>query len=177
MPRVWVSIGSNVDRERHVLTAVADLTEKFGPLILSRVYESDSVGFVGESFYNLVAGFETDLDPVELNGCCRAIEDAHGRARTGDKFSPRTLDLDLLTYGEQVIERPGLRLPRDEILEYAFVLGPLAEVAGSERHPVLARSYRELWQDFDRESQPLRPVRLDLGIESPITARKSRSQC
>jgi 2-amino-4-hydroxy-6-hydroxymethyldihydropteridine diphosphokinase len=91
----------------------------------------------------------------------RAIEDAHGRTRGGDKFAPRTLDIDLLTYGDSVLNAGPLRLPRDEILKYAFVLGPLAEVAGAERHPVDGRNYAELWAAFNQAAQPLRPVEFE----------------
>jgi 2-amino-4-hydroxy-6-hydroxymethyldihydropteridine diphosphokinase len=88
----------------------------------------------------------------------RAIEEAHGRLRDGPKFSSRTLDIDLLTLGDQVVHAGKLELPRDEILKYAFVLRPLADVAPEERHPLVGRSYRELWQGFDQAAQPLWPV-------------------
>lgn len=157
MPRVWLSIGSNIDRERHIGGALERLRREFGELAVSRVYETEAVGFSGDAFYNLVVGLDTDLSPQELNARMHAIEAAHGRKRGGEKFAPRTLDIDLLTYGDQVLSRPGLELPRDEILKYAFVLGPLAEVAPHERHPLDGRTYAELWQAFD-DGQPLRPV-------------------
>jgi 2-amino-4-hydroxy-6-hydroxymethyldihydropteridine diphosphokinase len=161
MPRVWVSIGSNQDRESSIRGGVRALRERFGDLVLSAVYESEAVGFEGRSFYNLVAGFETDEDVAALNAAFRAIEDAFGRVRGPEKFAPRTLDVDLLTYGDFAGEVGGFVLPRDEILRYAFVLGPLAEVAGDEIHPVLARSYWELWNAFDQTVQPLTPVTFD----------------
>lgn len=153
MAWVWLSIGSNIDRERHIRAGIADLRAQFGELVLSTVYETPSEGFDGDPFYNLVAGFETDLPPEQLHVALRAIENAHGRERTGPKFSARTLDIDLLTYGEEVTERGGKTLPRDEILKYAFVLGPLAEVAPDERHPQDGRRYAELWRDFDASAK------------------------
>jgi 2-amino-4-hydroxy-6-hydroxymethyldihydropteridine diphosphokinase len=177
MPRVWVSIGSNVDRDRNIGGALVDLRRAFGSLVVSQVYESDAVGFAGDAFYNLVAGFDTDKDIAKLVACFRAIEVAHGRKRGGNKFAPRTLDLDLLTYGAQVVERDGLKLPRAEILDYSFVLGPLAEVAGSERHPVLGRRYRDLWREFDQASQPLRPVAVDLDSAREEGLGELRDQC
>lgn len=165
--RVWVSIGSNIDRERNIRTAVAALRAGFGALRLSRVYECPAVGFSGEAFYNLVAGFDTELSPAELSARLRAIENAQGRVRSGGKFSSRTLDIDLLSYGDQVLDRGEVHLPRDEILKYAFVLGPLAEVAPQERHPVDGRSYRELWDAFDKTGQPVTPVDLDLEVGLP----------
>lgn len=156
--RVWLSLGSNIERERNICGALRDLAARFGNLVVSRVYECAAVGFDGDPFYNLVVGIETEAAPQELAAAMRAIEEAHGRTRSGGKFAPRTLDIDLLTYGDQVVEQGALRLPRDEILKYAFVLGPLAEVAGPERHPVDGRSYAELWAAFDQAAQPLRAV-------------------
>ena len=158
MPRAWLSIGSNIDRERNLSGAVERLRREFGPLVTSRVYESEAVGFAGDAFYNLVVGLDTELPVGELGARLRAIESAHGRRRGGEKFAPRTLDIDLLTYGDRVLSRPGLELPRDEILKYAFVLGPLAEVAPQERHPVDGRTYGALWEAFDRAGQPIRAV-------------------
>ncbi len=156
--RAWLSLGSNIDRERNIRGALRDLAAEFGELVVSRVYECEAVGFDGDPFYNLVVGIDSQLPPLELARATRAIEDAHGRTRGVDKFAPRTLDIDLLTYGDTVLEEGPLRLPRDEILKYAFVLGPLAEVAGAERHPLDGRSYAELWAAFDQAAQPLRPV-------------------
>jgi 2-amino-4-hydroxy-6-hydroxymethyldihydropteridine diphosphokinase len=157
MPRVWLSIGSNQDREKNIRGAVRALRAEFGELILSRVYESPPVGFEGEPFFNLVAGFSTDLPIDRLAGKLRAIEEAHGRIRQGGKFASRTLDIDLLTYGNLISDDNGIKLPREEITRYSFVLLPLAEVAGEEHHPLNGRSYRELWQTFDGTSQPIWP--------------------
>lgn len=148
MPRVWVSVGSNIDRERHIRAALDDLRGLFGELVVSPVYETQAVGFSGDAFYNLVVGFDSELPPGRLHGLLRAIEARHGRERTGERFSSRTLDLDLLTYGDAVTEEGGKALPRDEILRYAFVLAPLADVAGDQRHPQLGESYRDLWERF-----------------------------
>lgn len=161
MPWVWVSIGSNQARERSIRGAVAALRERYGPLKRSRVYESEAVGFAGEPFLNLVAGFETDEPVGAINSALRAIEDAMGRVRGPEKFAPRTLDLDLLTYGDAVGDVDGYALPRDEILRYAFVLGPLAEVAGEECYPPTGEIYRALWAGFDQAAQPIEPVPFD----------------
>jgi 2-amino-4-hydroxy-6-hydroxymethyldihydropteridine diphosphokinase len=162
MSRVWLSLGSNIDRERHIRGAVQALRETFGELIVSRVYESESVGFKGGAFFNLVVGFDTERPPQELCRFFRTIEAAHGRERCGEKFASRTLDIDLLIYGDQTIKQGKVEIPREEITQYAFVLLPLAEVAGDERHPVLGMSYRELWQGFDGAGQVLEPVEFDL---------------
>ncbi|HOP17182.1 MAG: 2-amino-4-hydroxy-6-hydroxymethyldihydropteridine diphosphokinase [Gammaproteobacteria bacterium] len=148
MPRVWVSVGSNIDRERHIRAALRELRQAFGELTVSPVYETAAVGFDGDAFLNLVVGFVSELPPAQLHRLMRAIEDRHGRRRDGQKFSARTLDLDVLTYGDTVGDDGGKALPRDEILRYAFVLAPLADVAGDERHPVSGEQYRDLWKQF-----------------------------
>jgi 2-amino-4-hydroxy-6-hydroxymethyldihydropteridine diphosphokinase len=162
MPRCWISIGSNQKREHSVRGAVQALRRRFGELILSSVYESEAVGFDGQPFLNLVAGLDTTEPVASIRAALRSIEDDFGRVRGPDKFAPRTLDLDLLTYGDQVAEEEGLELPRDEILHYAFVLGPLAEVAGKEIHPVVGHSYGELWRVLEKSAQSLRPVVFEL---------------
>lgn len=148
MPRIWISAGSNIEREKHIRAALHDLRQTFGELRVSPVYETEAVGFKGDAFYNLVIGFDSDLSPAVLHGLMREIEARHGRERGGGKFAARTLDLDLLTYGDEVTDRGGKVLPRDEILRYAFVLAPLADVAGDELHPQLGESYRTLWERF-----------------------------
>ena len=161
MAWVWVSVGSNIERGRHVRAAVDALARAFGSLRLSPVYETPAQGFEGDPFYNLVIGFETALPPQELHVLLRRIEGDNGRRRGAGKFSARTLDLDLLTYGDQVTDAGGKHLPRDEITRYAFVLKPLADVAGGERHPELGQTYAELWDRY-REEHPgeLREVML-----------------
>jgi 2-amino-4-hydroxy-6-hydroxymethyldihydropteridine diphosphokinase len=169
MRRVWISIGSNQDRERSISGAIRVLRERFGELVLSRVYESEAVGFEGQPFYNLVAGFDTDERAGDLVAALREIEDAFGRVRSRNKFSPRTLDLDLLTYGNLAGIVDGCDLPRNEILRYAFVLRPLSEVTGDEIHPVAGRSYRDLWKDYDQTAQPLAPIVFDFDAGAPDT--------
>jgi len=163
MPRVWISIGSNLDRERSIRGAVRALRKQYGALVLSPVYESAAVGFEGAPFLNLVGGFDTDAPVSSLTATFRTIEEAFGRMRGGEKFSPRTLDIDLLTYGNLTGEIDGYQLPRNEILRYAFVLRPLADVASDDIHPLVQRSYRDLWANFEHRSQPMHCVQLDFG--------------
>ena len=146
---VFVSVGSNVDRVHHIRNAVLELRRRFGPVALSSVFESEAVGFVGEPFLNLVAAFATELCIDDLLACLRRIESDSGRDPNAPSYSARTLDLDLLLYGESVLKRAGLELPRGDITTRAFVLGPLAEIAGERRHPVDGRKYAELWAGFD----------------------------
>jgi len=141
---------------------VHTLRERFGGLTLSSVYESEAVGFDGQPFFNLVAGFDFGEPVRVLLTALRTIEDSFGRVRGPNKFAPRTLDLDLLTYGDLAGTIDGCTLPRDEILYHAFVLGPLAEVADQERHPTNGRCYGELWRSFGKFAPPLRPVAFEL---------------
>jgi 2-amino-4-hydroxy-6-hydroxymethyldihydropteridine diphosphokinase len=164
MPRrCWISVGSNVHRKRSIRGAIAHLHGLFGPLVTSPVYETQAVGFDGKPFYNLVVGVETACPVGDINRMLRAIEDAHGRVRGPDKFAPRTLDLDLLTWGDAAGVIDGYELPRDEILRYAFVLAPLADVAPSERHPVVQETYAALWSRMAQQAGPLTRVSLDLN--------------
>jgi 2-amino-4-hydroxy-6-hydroxymethyldihydropteridine diphosphokinase len=161
--RCWISVGSNVDRERSIRGALRDLRATYGDLAVSPVYETEAVGFEGDAFLNLVVGITTDRPVGDINRRLREIEDAHGRERGPNRFAPRTLDLDLLTYGDQVGRIDGYELPRGEILDYAFVLGPLADVAPGERHPVDGRTYAELWAEMRRRGISLRPFSVDFG--------------
>jgi 2-amino-4-hydroxy-6-hydroxymethyldihydropteridine diphosphokinase len=153
--RAWLSLGSNIDPQKRIPAALESLRERFGELVISPIYESEAVGFSGDNFHNLVVGIETGLPPRELADALREIESEYGRVRGAEKFSSRTLDIDLLTYGDQIIDEPGVQVPRDEILRYAFVLLPLSEVAPNERHPVTGQTYRELWAEFNASEQML----------------------
>lgn len=158
MARVYVSIGSNIEREQHVKGAIAALEKAYGRLQCSRTYETQAVGFDGDPFYNLVVGFNTDQSPQQVSNVLNGIEDTYGRDRSGGKFSSRTLDLDLLLYDDLVLDEAGLHLPRKEITEYAFVLKPLAEIAGDMKHPVTGFSFSAIWDQFDPTAQPMWPV-------------------
>ena len=155
MARVYISIGSNIERKKNVLAALDMLYVWFGDLLLSPVYESEAVGFVGESFLNLVVGVDTGLSVGELSVRLKQLEADNGRCRGIDvpTFSGRTLDLDILTYDDQVGQIKGVELPRGEILQNAFVLKPLADVAPDDRHPVCDKTYSALWQSYDRDQK------------------------
>lgn len=166
MTRVYVSMGSNIERERNTRSGLAALRAHYGPLIMSSVYDSQALGFAGDDFYNLVVAFDTTEDVHTVARTLERIEHEHGRARGTARFNSRTLDLDLLLYGDLVLNAPDLRLPRPEIVKYAFVLRPLAEIAGHERHPQDGRTYQALWQAFDKSQQPLTPVDFPVGLDA-----------
>jgi 2-amino-4-hydroxy-6-hydroxymethyldihydropteridine diphosphokinase len=153
--QVFLGLGSNLEREKNIRAGLLALKDVFGDLKLSHVYESESVGFKGSNFYNLVVSLQTDLTVAELSDTLKKIEDKNGRVRTGPKYSPRTLDIDILTYGDFVGVEAGVDLPRAEITENAFVLLPLAELAPYDLHPALKKSYTELWASYDQNAQVL----------------------
>lgn len=159
MAQVYLSIGTNVDRDYNLSCGLNALTSNFGELRLSSLFESEAVGFNGSSFYNMVVGFETTMPLPELADVLREIEFAYGREVDAKKFSPRTLDLDILLYDDVVSEGP-VQLPRAEIAFNAFVLWPLSEIAGDLYHPTLNQTYLSLWQAFDQHSQQLEKVPL-----------------
>ena len=148
MPRIWVSLGSNIDREANIRAAVSELSRLLGDGIVSPVYETDAEGFEGPAFYNLVTGYETDRPPAELIALFRELEERLGRKRSNARFDSRTIDIDLLTWGDMVAEVSGKQLPRDDIADYAFVLKPLSDLAPDEDHPALHKSYRQMWEEF-----------------------------
>ena len=149
MPMVYVSIGSNIDREHNIRSAVKALKRRFGALTLSSVYETRAQGFSGDPFYNLVVGFETPLSAGEINHLLHDIENQHGRRRGEQKFSSRSLDLDLLLYDDAISAEHNL--PREEITRYAFVLLPLTEIAPDTMHPRQQKPLRSLWQAFQTD--------------------------
>ena len=161
MPVIYISLGSNIDREQNTRSGVQALRDTFGELELSSVYESEAVGFEGDAFYNMVIACSVDAPVMQVNRILRDIEDTYGRDRSGPKFSSRTLDLDLLLYDDLVIEQDGLVLPRGEILNNAFVLWPLAEIAPELVHPLAGKSYAQLWQAFDKSKESLHPIEFD----------------
>jgi 2-amino-4-hydroxy-6-hydroxymethyldihydropteridine diphosphokinase len=156
--RVYISLGSNIDRDANTRAGIDALREHYGLLLLSSVYESEAVGFEGDNFYNMVIALETGEDVFSVAATLRRIEEAQGRDRNAPKFSSRTLDLDLLLYDDLIVDEKGLQIPRDEILSRAFVLWPLAEIAPALQHPQVAKCYADLWAGFDKSVENLEPV-------------------
>lgn len=162
MPRVYVGIGSNIDRDANIRGGVAVLKNEFGDITVSRIYESAAYGFEGDNFYNLVAGFDTELSLDKLAEKLRTIEYSFGRQREHERFLSRTLDIDILLYGDLVQHDEKHDLPREDIKIYSFVLCPLAEIAGNEKHPELKKSFSELWSNFHNSDQQIWPASLSL---------------
>ena len=163
MPIAYLSLGSNLDPERHLRAGIDALRERFGDVLVSAAYRFPAVGYDGHDFLNAAAAIRTDLTPQALNAWLHALEDAHGRDRSGPRYSDRTLDIDIVLYDDLVAEGAGnLRIPRDE-LRHAFVLKPLAEIAPEAVHPLERRTIAELWRahpehgvHFDEVALPAR---------------------
>jgi 2-amino-4-hydroxy-6-hydroxymethyldihydropteridine diphosphokinase len=168
MTRIYLGLGSNLDAERNLKLAVRELQRRFGEVELSPVYRSPPLGFEGADFLNAVAGLDTDVAPEEV---MRQLEEIHviaGRQRDPQRVVSRTLDIDLLLYGQLVIDKPGLHLPRRDVLEYDFVLRPLAELAAETVHPVTRRSIAEHWREFEGSEASRQAGRRHPLIEVPI---------
>lgn len=145
MSLAYLGLGSNVDAENNLSLAVQALRSDFGQVLLSPVYRNAAVGFEGDAFLNLAARVETRLAPMELRRYLRHLEQAHGRNRSAPKWSDRTLDIDILLYDDLVVYDGKLEIPRKEILKFAHVLKPLADIAPGLIHPTEGISYAELW--------------------------------
>lgn len=166
MAEIYISLGSNINRQHYIEQGLNALTDAFGSLRLSSLFESEAVGFAGKAFYNMVVGVNTAQTLSQVAATLRNIEFANGRSQDAKKFSPRTLDLDLLLYDDVIANEPA-QIPRDEINKNAFVLWPLAEIAGHLAHPIIGQCYDELWQQYDKTQQQLKIVPL-------VWARKNK---
>ncbi len=144
--RAYLSLGSNIDAEANLRSAVDALRTRFEDLTLSQAYVFPAVGFDGGDFLNAAAIIDSDLDPRALNDWLHTLEDAHGRDRSGPRYGDRPLDIDIVFYDDLVLEGPGhLQIPRDE-LQHAFVLKPLAEIAPDYVDPRSGRTLAQLWK-------------------------------
>lgn len=161
MTKALVAAGSNVDPVRNLRRALDSLVAHYSVLRTSRAYRNRAVGFEGEDFVNLVIAIETDDDVHAVVVRLQEAEQLCGRARDAPKWAPRSMDLDILLYGDRVCEEPGLTLPRPDLVRRAYMLGPAAELEPRMRHPTLGVTLEELWHRFPREAHPLEAV--DLG--------------
>jgi 2-amino-4-hydroxy-6-hydroxymethyldihydropteridine diphosphokinase len=168
MPRVFVAAGSNVEPERHLARAAELLGDEFGEVRCSPWYRNRAVGFEGADFINFVVGFDTELPVTDVVTRLRAIETACGRPRDAPKWAPRTIDLDILLYGE-LVSAASPTLPRPDLLRRAYMLGPLADLAPEVMHPTAGLTIAQLWSQFDRAAHPLE--RVPAALTSPRSAR------
>lgn len=160
--RVYLGLGSNVEPEANLALGIRELRRRYGTLQLSSVYRNAPVGFDGADFLNLVVGLETAEPPAVLHADIESIHGLAGRSRRGGRFASRPLDIDLLLYGDRVIDGPECRVPRSDVLRYSFVLRPLAEIAPDVVHPSTGRTLASHWAEFDADAHPLVAVDLPL---------------
>jgi 2-amino-4-hydroxy-6-hydroxymethyldihydropteridine diphosphokinase len=173
---VFLGLGSNIQPQQNVPACLARLREGFAQMRVSPIYACEPVGFVGGMFWNLVVSLHTQLSLPELLQRLRAIELALGRPVQAKKYVDRTIDIDLLTFGEFVGQLGEVQVPRPAMLQQAFVLGPLAALAPTAVHPVCNTSYQALWQDYLAlyPAQTLHEVTLDAANWLASGAAESR---
>ena len=151
MTTVYIGIGSNIQREKNIRTGLHSLQENFGALKLSSVYDTVAIGFDGAPFFNLVAAFDTWLEVSQVSLILDQIEKNAGESRQEKKFRSRKLDLDIILFGNYISQDAQLNIPRNDIIEYPFILAALAEIAPNLSHPILKKTYRELWQNHNKK--------------------------
>jgi 2-amino-4-hydroxy-6-hydroxymethyldihydropteridine diphosphokinase len=160
MPEVFVAAGSNVEPVSNLRLALAELERTHGPLLISPAYRNQAVGFEGVDFINLVVGFETDEDVLQVRQRLQAIEALCGRPLNAPKWAPRSMDLDILLCGDEVRDDPGLVLPRPDLVRRAYMLKPIADIAPDLKHPTLRKTMRELWDVFEGKDHQMTVVQL-----------------
>ncbi len=172
----WVSLGSNHDRHFHISHALDALAAQFGELHISAVYETQPVGIqakVCAPFYNLVAGFYTQLSPGQLNIAFKSIEGESKYLLPEDQsIYVRALDLDLVTYGQAKGLVDGIELPYKHLFKHDFVLRPLAELAPHEQAPGLKKNWSQLWAEHAHPEQQMR--RVDFTWQSQVISSAKR---
>jgi len=155
MPRVFVAAGSNIEPERNLALASRELRRAWPDVQFSPWYRNRAAGFAGEDFINFAVAFSSEQPVHTVVAQLRSIEELCGRPRAAAKWAPRSMDLDVLMYGDLVCEEPGLKLPRPDLLKRAYMLGPLADIAPGILHPTAGATIAMLWQRFDRDAHPL----------------------
>jgi 2-amino-4-hydroxy-6-hydroxymethyldihydropteridine diphosphokinase len=160
MSTAYLGLGSNIDARHNIRSAIAHLRETFTSVDLSPVYQATAYGFNGNDFINLVARIETPLTPLELKAFLTELENQHKRDRRAPKYGDRTLDIDILLYDDLYLLSPALEIPRNEILEAAYVLQPMADLAPDLNHPACGKTFSELWNNFPQDDMVLTSIEL-----------------
>jgi 2-amino-4-hydroxy-6-hydroxymethyldihydropteridine diphosphokinase len=157
----YVAAGSNIEPLRNLRHALQELERSHPSLRVSPAYRNPAAGFEGDDFVNLVVELDARGSVRTLLTELHAIEERCGRPRFAPKWAPRAMDLDVLLFGDRVVDEPDLKLPRPDLVRRAYMLKPMTDLAPDLRHPTLGVTMAELWRDFDAAAHPLIPV--DLG--------------
>ncbi len=162
MADIYLGLGSNISPEDNLRIGISELRRRYGDLQISSVYKSAAFGFDGDDFLNVVVMLRSENSAHSI---CEEIELIHslsGRESQSKKWEARSLDIDLLLYNDLVVDDGPVRVPRCDILQYSFVLRPLAELAPDLVHPVTGDTMLSHWQKFDAASHPLEHISVDL---------------
>lgn len=154
----YLGLGSNIEAEKNIASAINCLRDEFSAMELSPAYQCAAHGFEGGDFINLVARVETGMAPLELKTFLGDLENRHDRDRNAPRYSSRTLDVDILLYNDLYLLSPQLEIPRAEILEAAYVLKPLADLAPELIHPAERKTMIELWKAFPQNVPGPMPI-------------------
>ena len=160
MAEIFVAAGSNVDAANNLRKALVGLRVSYPSLRVSPAYRNKAVGFEGEDFINLVVSFVTDQSIETVRARLQEIEAECGRPREAPKWAPRSMDLDILLFGNEVRNEPGLIVPRPDLTKRAYMLKPTVDLAPDLIHPTLHRSMRELWESFQGRDHQMTVVEL-----------------
>ena len=158
--RVFVAAGSNVEPEKNLARACAEIKHSWHDVVFSKAYRNVAVGFDGPDFINLVLGFTTPQPLEAVIARLRAIETRCGRPRFAPKWASRTMDLDVLLFGDVVEKTAEYTLPRPDLLKRPYMLGPMAEIAPDIMHPTADKTIGLLWKEFDRDGHAMNAVDL-----------------
>ena len=159
---VFLSIGSNVEPEENLKFACRELKKTFGNIQVSSVYRNKPIGFQGNDFLNMVVKVKSTLSPNEILDCLRGLEARTGRDIGTGAFDSRTFDIDMILFGDLFHPENHFKIPRNDIERYSFVLCPLAEIEPDGIHPLIGKTFKDLWEDFDKEEHLLDKISLDI---------------
>jgi len=149
MEEIFLSLGSNLgDKSLNMKKALGLMEERIGSLeAISSVFTSESWGFEGEPFENMVVKYATKLAPEDLLKEVLAVEEILGRTRSEDGYSNRIIDIDIISYGDWIIKSKQLQIPHPHLHKRNFVLQPLVEIDPEWIHPVFLKSAKELAEE------------------------------